>query len=147
MPLPGEFDSFDLTSMHVADQAGFQQGARLIRVHPRSKCEGRGIPCCIHDPSGHHMRTWDMNWRSDTGVMERFCRHGIGHPDPDHLAYIHSLTPPHPCIDEFLRMHPEYLVSIADIGPYGRLCKYVHLDWQGVHGCDGCCIAPGVTVE
>lgn len=24
-----------------------------------------------------------MNWRDDTGVMERVCAHGVGHPDPD----------------------------------------------------------------
>lgn len=28
-----------------------------------------------------------MNWRADTGVMERLCPHGVGHPDPDSLRY------------------------------------------------------------
>lgn len=65
---------------------------RLRGVHPREQCEGRGIPCCIHEPSDHHMRTWPMNWRSDTGVMERTCPHGVGHPDPDHMAYVRSLN-------------------------------------------------------
>lgn len=26
-----------------------------------------------------------MNWRADKGIMERVCRHGVGHPDPDDL--------------------------------------------------------------
>lgn len=82
-------------------------GPDLIQVHGRSACQGRGIPCCIHAPSSHHMVTWPMNWRADTGVMERLCLHGIGHPDPDHMAYVRSLRR--------------------------------GLEWQGVHGCDGCC--------
>ena len=84
-------EDFDLTSMHAAEPIlGQQLGHTVLRVHSRSKCEGRDTPCCIHDPSDHHMRTWEMNWRSDTGVMERICPHGIGHPDPDHMAYVLS---------------------------------------------------------
>lgn len=56
-----------------------------LRVHERTRCAGR--PCCIHDPSNHHMRDWPMVWRGDIGVMERMCEHGIGHPDPDDLAH------------------------------------------------------------
>jgi hypothetical protein len=37
------------------------------------------------------MRDWPLNWRADTGVMERICEHGVGHPDPDHLDYARSL--------------------------------------------------------
>lgn len=33
------------------------------------------------------MRDWPMNWRDDTGVMERICPCGVGHPDPDAAAY------------------------------------------------------------
>jgi hypothetical protein len=67
-----------------------------------------------------------MLWRGDTRVMERICPHGIGHPDPDHMAYVSSLTPEHICPDD---------------GPADEsaACPYPHLDWQGVHGCDGCC--------
>jgi hypothetical protein len=86
-------EDFDLTSMHVAEPVlGQQIGHAVLKVHPRSQCEGRGIPCCIHSPSDHHMRTWEMNWRADTGVMERTCPHGIGHPDPDHMAYVRSVS-------------------------------------------------------
>ena len=105
---PNEFDRFDLTIMHIAEPLfGAQIGHGVLRTHTKEKCQGRGIPCCIHSPSAHHMREWEMNWRSDTGVMERFCPHGIGHPDPDHMAYVRSL---------------------------GQ-----GLEWQGIHGCDGCC--------
>ena len=34
------------------------------------------------------MRKWLMNYRQDKGMMERICpEHGVGHPDPDDLAY------------------------------------------------------------
>ena len=57
-------------------------GGQVIRnVHYASKCIGR--PCCIHNPSDHHMRSWPQNFRQDRGMMERICPHGIGHPDPD----------------------------------------------------------------
>lgn len=85
-------DDYDLTFMHTAEPVfGAQAGQRLLRVHPPAKCAG--APCCIHNPSAHHMRGWEMNWRSDTGVMERFCPHGVGHPDPDHMAYVRSVQP------------------------------------------------------
>ncbi len=117
----------DLTFMHAtAPVLGAQAGLTLMNVHGRERCEGRGIPCCIHEPSIHHMREWPMNWRSDTGVMERICPHGTGHPDPDHMAYVRSLTPEHECPDEYP-------------GDEGGECPYPHLSWQGVHGCDGCC--------
>jgi hypothetical protein len=61
----------------------------LVNVHPESKCAGR--PCVLHSPSDHHMREWPTLWRADTGIMERTCPHGIGHPDPDDLAYHETL--------------------------------------------------------
>lgn len=57
----------------------------LVNVHPESRCAGR--PCVLHNPSDHHMREWPTLWRADTGVMERTCPHGIGHPDPDDVEY------------------------------------------------------------
>jgi hypothetical protein len=100
---------FDLTSMQVTDPVfGAQLGHMPLKTHPESACAGRETPCCIHHPSEHHMRAWEMCWRADKGVMERTCLHGIGHPDPDHLAYARSV-------------------------------QGEDADWQGVHGCDGCC--------
>lgn len=121
--------------------AGIQIGKQSLRVHPESECAGRGIPCCIHSPSDHHMASWPQNWRADTQVMERLCEHGVGHPDPDHMAYVRSLTPDHDCIDDLLMIHPEYRDSIRDHAdrPFDNLCRFPHLEWQGVHGCDGCC--------
>lgn len=85
-------DDFDLSTMQLAEPVlGAQVGRGVLRTHSRKACEGRDIPCCIHSPSDHHMRTWEMNWRSDTGVMERLCPHGTGHPDPDHMAYVLSV--------------------------------------------------------
>lgn len=75
----------------------------LENVHPRRVCAGG--PCVLHSPSDHHMRTWRTHFRADRHLMERICPHGVGHPDPDDLAWHRS---------------------------EGR-------DWQGVHGCDGCC--------
>lgn len=57
----------------------------LTNVHSRKECDGR--PCIIHNPSDHHMRDWPLIWREDRGIMERICPHGIGHIDPDCLAY------------------------------------------------------------
>lgn len=62
-------------------------------MHTPDKCAGR--PCCIHNPSNHHMRTWQMNYRTDKGTMERIClEHGVGHPDPDDAAYWESVGKP-----------------------------------------------------
>jgi hypothetical protein len=131
-------DDFDLTIMQVAEPVlGMQIGEAVLMTHPRSVCEGRDIPCCIHSPSGHHMATWPMNWRADTKIMERLCPHGVGHPDPDHMAYALSLTPEHDCPDEPLGTSPVPAWWAEE------KCRYPHLEWQGVHGCDGCCTPPG----
>lgn len=54
--------------------------AHLV-THPASGCSGR--PCPVHHRTDHTMRTFPQHWRRDRGLMERICRHGIGHPDPD----------------------------------------------------------------
>jgi hypothetical protein len=65
----------------------------LLTTHTPDKCEGR--PCCVHNPSDHHLRSWEMNYRQDKGIMERICPdHGVGHPDPDDLAYWLSIGHP-----------------------------------------------------
>lgn len=60
-----------------------------LRTHSPDQCAGRH--CVIHNPSGHHMRDWPVNWRDDIGVMERICPHGVGHPDPDDAAHKRSI--------------------------------------------------------
>ena len=67
-------------------------GQVLRGVHPKKECRGR--PCVIHNPSDHHMKDWPTNWRDGGWFdvkpphMERICPHGIGHPDPDDMAYL-----------------------------------------------------------
>lgn len=34
----------------------------------------------------HPIYGFEQRWRSDRGIMERICRHGVGHPDPDDPA-------------------------------------------------------------
>lgn len=57
---------------------------QIIIVHEEKIC---GEFCCIHNPSDHHMKDWPTHWRDDRLLMERMCPHGIGHPDPDDLAF------------------------------------------------------------
>lgn len=38
------------------------------------------------------MITWKLYWRSDLGIFERICEHGIGHPDPDSLSFLRKKT-------------------------------------------------------
>lgn len=59
-------------------------GGQVAFVHDKVDC--LEPPCCVHSPSDHHMKEWPQNWRSDRGIMERICPHGIGHPDPDDRA-------------------------------------------------------------
>ena len=82
---------------------------QALWVHPESDCDGED--CTIHNPSNHHMREWPTHWRGDKGSMERICKCGVGHPDPDDLAF-----------------------KIKMAKKFGR--DYEHL---GVHGCCGCC--------
>lgn len=59
---------------------------QLVNTHPESSCAGQSA-CPLHNPTDHHMRGWEVVWRDDTGVLERLCPHGIGHPDPDQFPY------------------------------------------------------------
>lgn len=78
-------------------------------MHAPSKCAGR--PCALHNPSAHPMRDWPRRIR-ETSLIERVCPCGVGHPDPDSVAYLEALKIP------------------------GREATW------GVHGCCGCCISP-----
>jgi len=61
-----------------------------LRVHDKEKCVGRFCP--IHNPSQHSMINWPTHWRDDRRIMERICPCGIGHPDPDDLAFREKLA-------------------------------------------------------
>lgn len=65
-------------------------GEVIHNIHPESACEGRA--CVIHNPSEHSMRHFPTHFRSGLldikpPHMERICPHGIGHPDPDDVAF------------------------------------------------------------
>ena len=80
----------------------------ILDVHPATQC---ALPdrCSVHNPSDHPLKDAPYNWRNDRGLMERICEHGVGHPDPDDLAYKKAVIP-----------------------------NYEDYEF-GVHGCDGCC--------
>lgn len=59
-------------------------------VHKVEYCSGM---CPIHNPSSHPLSDAPLYWRGDRGFFERICRHGVGHPDPDSMAYLRSLNP------------------------------------------------------
>ena len=61
------------------------EGIRLVGVHKEAACAGR--TCIIHSPTDHHMRLFPLHWRSDRGIFERICEHGVGHYDPDQMTY------------------------------------------------------------
>lgn len=62
---------------------------QTIRMHSKEDCSGY---CPVHNPSDHHMIDWPLYWRDDRRIFERFCKHGVGHPDPDSLAYLRSIN-------------------------------------------------------
>lgn len=67
------------------DTATLPNGQVLVGVHPATACEGRGCP--IHHPSNHPMVDYPLLWRGDKNIMERTCPHGVGHDDPDDVAW------------------------------------------------------------
>jgi hypothetical protein len=64
-------------------------GLLLTNVHDEEGCAGS--PCVIHNPSDHRMSGFKLNWRSDRGIFERICPHGVGHPDPDQFEHWASI--------------------------------------------------------
>lgn len=77
-------------------------------IHNPVLCKGTFCP--FHNPSPHHMVNWPIFVRVDKDYLtERLCPHGIGHPDPDSVAF-------------FIRSWGE-----QDGGA------------MGIHGCDRCC--------
>ena len=66
-------------------------GGIRLRAHAATVCDP-SMPCVIHRPSDHPMRSWKLHWRDDRGIFERICpAHGVGHPDPDQLDYWRSI--------------------------------------------------------
>lgn len=83
-------------------------GEELVWTHDGIACaDDHG--CVIHKPSNHSMRDFPTHWRGDRYMMERICPHGVGHPDPDHIAAV---------------------IKLRGLD-YGMA--------EAVHGCDSCC--------
>lgn len=58
---------------------------QTLRVHDPNACTGHY--CSAHNPSPQAEAIGKRWWRQDRGMMERVCPDGIGHPDPDEIAY------------------------------------------------------------
>lgn len=71
--------------LRVNDEFEMPDGS-ILWTHKAEVC-ANDPACVIHDPSDHHMRDFPLHWRDDRGLMERICPHGVGHPDPDGLAF------------------------------------------------------------
>lgn len=86
-------------------------GQKLWRVHLKQDCQHR--ICDIHNPpKGLPESDWPTHWRSDRGLMERICPHGIGHPTKAHMEFLKEMD---------------------------AVRGTENAKWEGIHGCDGCC--------
>jgi len=79
---------------------GMVRRVERFDVHDPKVC--RGEFCVIHNPSPHKMRHWPKVYRLDLPgcPVERTCPHGVGHTDPDSVAYMRRVgyfVPPHGC--------------------------------------------------
>ena len=101
--------------VHTMEAWADGTGKNLV-VHSMEQCEGQH--CSVHNPSDHSMKDFPTHWRADRGIMERICPHGIGHPDPDDVAFY----------ERGLRA-----AGIAEKDIEKKVRGY------SVHGCDGCC--------
>lgn len=71
---------------------GIEMAKAKVHIHTADKCAGETCP--FHNPSNHHMQDWPMLVRLDNwGLVERKCRHGVGHPDPDSVAFFERIAP------------------------------------------------------
>lgn len=60
----------------------------IYEIHDKENCES---PCPFHSPSEHPLNKAKIHLRDDKGfLVERICEHGVGHDDPDSVAYFHK---------------------------------------------------------
>jgi hypothetical protein len=60
---------------------------RLSGIHKETAdCHAYG--CVVHSPSTWALSDAPLNWRTDRGIFERICEHGIGHPDLDSADWL-----------------------------------------------------------
>lgn len=71
----------------------FTDDADMVwKVHKKDRCAGEF--CAIHNPSDHALKDAKLIMRTDSfkyGLVERICEHGIGHSDPDSVAWYASI--------------------------------------------------------
>lgn len=68
----------------------FKNRGAMRNVHNPDLCSDRG--CAIHNhPSKHDLSEAPLNWRGDRSILERICKHGIGHPDLDAAKFLRSI--------------------------------------------------------
>lgn len=72
----------------LMSEADIPPGPEAGGYHKPSKCAGQF--CVFHNPSKHGMVDWPKVIRS-SALVERTCPHGVGHPDPDSLAWLDSI--------------------------------------------------------
>lgn len=99
----------------IGDVIGLPDG-RILNTHGSDECSGPH--CCIHNPSSHPLKDAPLSWRSDRALMERICKHGVAHPDPDDAA------------------HWERQVGGENADEAARRV----LKFRQEHPCDGCCV-------
>lgn len=68
----------------MANETHTLAGLKFVNVHSFEKCTPE--ICIFHNPTNHPMRNWEPYIR-ETGLIERLCEHGVGHPDPDSSAW------------------------------------------------------------
>lgn len=95
--------------LHLEMEKYITGTGQKVTVHNRADCKGQY--CCIHNPSDHLMKDWPTHWRQDRMMMERMCECGVGHPDPDDVAF------------------KERMAKKFNRGSFDT----------GIHGCCGCC--------
>ena len=105
VPATGWWDEVNPMAL---EPATLEHSGVELMAHPASSCAGQPA-CPLHNRSVHSMRAMDQHWRSDNGIIERICEHGVGHPDIDQYHY-----------------------WLATMGKRDA-------DAMFSHGCDGCC--------
>lgn len=76
--------------MSLMRQQTVVAGVILVDVHSMDDCAG--LPCAIHNPTGHNLSNWPLILRTNTTeVLDRICPHG-----PSTIPTLtNSLTGPH----------------------------------------------------
>lgn len=75
---PSPYDTGELELVQTVDG--------VMQIHGVAVCAG--TTCVVHNPSDHPLGDAPLKWRGDRYLFERICEHGVGHPDPDSVAFL-----------------------------------------------------------